>query len=71
MSDIRYYTTTLACSCPDFFFRGRQRPCKHVVALRDAHALINAQEWYNELIESGVTLPPRPPEHRSARLQAV
>ena len=32
----RYFTTVDRCSCPDFRFRGRQRPCKHVLALRTA-----------------------------------
>ena len=40
----RYFTTTKACSCPDFRFRGRFRPCKHVKALREAQALITAQK---------------------------
>ena len=44
---VNYYTTTEACSCPDFRYRGRLRPCKHIRRLRDAHALIEAtnRKW--------------------------
>ena len=38
----KYFTTTICCSCPDYYYRGRIRPCKHVVALRDAHQLLEA-----------------------------
>ena len=43
----RYFTTVDACSCPDWRFRGRYRPCKHVKALREAEALLaaNAVKW--------------------------
>ena len=42
-----YFTTTNACSCPDFRYRGRLRPCKHISALVDAYALIRAvlRKW--------------------------
>ena len=33
---------SIACSCPDFFYRGRLRPCKHVKTLREALAVIAA-----------------------------
>ena len=45
----RYYTTAdpPACSCPDFCHRGRERPCKHIRALRDALELVAAvgEKW--------------------------
>ena len=40
-----YYTTESGCFCPDRKFR--QRTCKHMRALRDAYALIAAQEAHN------------------------
>ena len=40
--EAKYFTSTEACSCPDWRFRGRQRPCKHVEALRQAVAVIAA-----------------------------
>lgn len=43
----RYYTTTEACSCPDWRWRPQARPCKHVVALCAAEALLaaNRAKW--------------------------
>lgn len=43
----RYYTTERACSCPDWKFRGRSRPCKHVKALRKAGELVESQREFN------------------------
>ena len=45
----RYFTTISppSCSCPDWHFRGRYRPCKHVKALREAEALVTAQNAKN------------------------
>ena len=42
-----YFTSLDACSCPDFRYRRRARPCKHVAALRDAYKLIKAvlRKW--------------------------
>ena len=31
-----YYTTETACSCPDWQYRGRDRPCKHVRTAQDS-----------------------------------
>ena len=41
-----YFTTVSppCCSCPDFRFRGRIRPCKHVAQLRAAYELIQRVE---------------------------
>jgi hypothetical protein len=30
---VRYANGTARCSCPDFFYRGHQRPCKHLLAV--------------------------------------
>ncbi len=30
----KYFTSTEACSCPDWLYRGHIRPCKHVRELR-------------------------------------
>ena len=40
----RYFTAANppACSCPDFWYRGRERPCKHVRELRAAYGIIEA-----------------------------
>ena len=40
----KYRTTTQACSCPGFWYR---RTCKHVIAYRDAVALVAAQDAVN------------------------
>ena len=52
---VNYYTTTEACSCPDFRYRSHIRPCKHVKALRDAHALIDAtnRKWAGLNVDNG------------------
>ena len=46
----KYYTSAQACSCLDFWYRGHQRPCKHVVELRDALAVVDATnlKWAHE-----------------------
>ena len=44
----RYYSTPDACSCPDWQYRGRLRPCKHVRALRQAIDLVDRQYQYNK-----------------------
>ena len=49
----RYYTSTEACSCPDWTWRGSRpgkhhgRPCKHITALRRAVSLLaqNSVKW--------------------------
>ena len=43
----KYFTTKTHCSCPDFWHRGRYRPCKHVRRLQEAEALIagQARKW--------------------------
>ena len=38
----KYFTSSDACSCLDFFYRGRCRACKHIKALRDALAVLDA-----------------------------
>ena len=43
---VRYYTTEDMCSCPDRLYR--KRICKHQKALRNAHALIAAQNEHNQ-----------------------
>ena len=43
----RYFTNAQTCSCPDFWFRGHLRPCKHVRAIRQAEALLAAQHRKN------------------------
>ena len=49
----RHYTTMDACSCPDWQYRGRERPCKHVKALRAAVDLIDSQRRHNEGVTHG------------------
>ena len=46
-TDIRYFTTVDACSCLDWWYRGRLRPCKHVKALRGAVDLIESHRTFN------------------------
>ena len=43
----KYFTSLDGCSCPDWRYRGHIRPCKHVSALRDAVAVLeaNAAKW--------------------------
>ena len=50
---INYFTTVHGCSCADWRWRGRCRPCKHVRALRAAYELVAAQESHNMIILSG------------------
>ena len=47
--EIRHYTTQDACSCPDYLYRRMQvgEDCKHMMTLKAAHQLIDAQELYN------------------------
>ena len=45
----RYFTSTVACSCPDYVYR-RMRlglPCKHIRRLQEALALLssNRAKW--------------------------
>ncbi len=45
----QYFTSTVACSCPDYVYR-RMRlglPCKHIRRLREAEALLaaNRVKW--------------------------
>ena len=49
--EVKYYTSTRACSCPDWRYRGHIRPCKHVRALVDAYALIRSQDIKNATAE--------------------
>ena len=44
----RHYSTTAACSCADWKYRPRARPCKHVKAIWQARDLIGAQGRFNE-----------------------
>ena len=44
MTTPRYRTDAMACSCPGFWFR---RTCKHIIAYRDAVALVVAQDEVN------------------------
>ena len=44
MTTPRYRTDAMACSCPGFCFR---RTCKHIIAYRDAVALVVAQDEVN------------------------
>ena len=49
----RYYTSTEACSCKDWEYRGSRpgkyhnKPCKHMASLRQALQLLgrNAAKW--------------------------
>ena len=43
----KYFTSTESCSCPDWRFRGRQRPCKHILRLREALDVLDAnrRKW--------------------------
>ena len=49
----RYFTDEKACSCPDWQYRGRERPCKHVRRLRAADDLIHSQRTYNRGVKHG------------------
>ena len=40
----KYRTDAMACSCPGFWYR---RTCKHIIAYRDAQALVAAQDAAN------------------------
>ena len=40
----KYRTTTQACSCPGFWYRRR---CRHIIAYREAVALVQAQDAVN------------------------
>ena len=44
MTTPKYRTDSLACSCPGFWYR---RTCKHVIAYREAMALVLAQDAVN------------------------
>ena len=44
MTTPRYRTDAMACSCPGFWFR---RTCKHIIAYREARALVEAQDAAN------------------------
>ena len=52
MVEVKYLTSTDTCSCPDFQYRGRERPCKHVVALVEAYRLIaaTAAKWQERAV---------------------
>ena len=56
----RYRTTIepCACSCPDWQYRGRLRPCKHVSRLREAKNYVEAQTAVNAAFDL--------PEYRGA-----
>ena len=41
----KYRTTTQACSCLGFWYR---RSCRHIIAYREAVALVLAQEVFNK-----------------------
>ena len=41
----KYRTTTQACSCPGFWYR---RSCRHIIAYREAVALVLAQDVFNQ-----------------------
>ena len=44
MTTPKYRTTTQACSCPGFWYR---RTCRHIIAYREAVALVEAQNAVN------------------------
>ena len=44
MTTPKYRTDTRACSCPGFWYRRR---CRHIIAYREAVALVHAQDAYN------------------------
>ena len=47
-----YYTTPTACSCKDWQYRGRDRPCKHVRRLREAVETIKGQRDHNAALQA-------------------
>ena len=51
----RYFTSVDACSCPDWKFRGRFRPCKHVKALREAYETIKAANRKWDMVKGETT----------------
>ena len=61
---VKYVSTCTWCNCPDWHYRRRspRQPCKHVLRLQHAKALLDAQGAYNR--ERGVsprrTLPTLP-----------
>ena len=52
---VKYVSTLTWCNCPDWFYRRRTpaEPCKHVLRLQHAKALLEAQEVHNR--ERGVS----------------
>ena len=50
MTTPRYRTDAMACSCPGFWFR---RTCKHIIAYREAVALVEAQNAVNVAWDTG------------------
>ena len=44
MTTPKYRTTTQACNCPGFWYR---RTCRHIIAYREAVALVEAQNAVN------------------------
>ena len=51
---VKYYTTEQGCSCPQWRYRPWARPCKHVVALRAAQDLLeaNAAKWAGRAVDN-------------------
>ena len=50
MTKPRYRTDAMACSCKGFWFR---RSCKHIIAYREARALVMAQDAVNVAWDTG------------------
>lgn len=46
-----YYTSTTYCSCPAFYYRRSERPCKHIKAYRAARRMVEEQEQHNATVE--------------------
>ena len=43
-NEAKYFTDTRACSCPDFFYRGHERPCEHIRAYHEALEIVTTVE---------------------------
>ena len=58
-SEAQYFTDTNACSCPDFQYRGRERPCKHIRAYREALEIVATVErkWERRRADGRTYLP--------------
>ena len=53
--EVKYFTTESGCSCKDRQYR--HRTCKHMLRLREAAELLEAQAVHNAMVDINETLP--------------